>query len=511
MNPQAYFWILVLTLIYSSGIRCSEIVNVEIDRSSRTAAEVYDQIVVELKALQNEISTMRVEMKAAKGTERSFPHTYISFLFSTYCPTWISELYYSFVKPILEFLSSFYSVPLIYATKTYVDYILHDRRDYTDMMTISFHTFGRDAEGKITFFAPLEATINMKESFKDDPLLYAKVKMAIGTSHSNKGYPEFCVLVGKRTCWWQFYCYCVYCVLTWITSFAVLIVYFLENIISWIFSISSLRSRTFQKTVEIPVIALNLSKRVDDCCNHYISLMFSCDTLYTPDRDDNQLFKRRLKNIVSEQIKNSRWPFDSWSQSFNIQDALQSDSSRLSIGKEKVLLLPVCGKENDAEIKQLKIMLIFEEELKACRYYSKDQMKFELGYDFWKTRVKHLKEWSIILDFPLDPYKLGRYWTEIKVPEYPEVFFALQNQSKRNSQRAITPNSLPPVVPPTPPPPSASHAEILQSSQDYLRTVTGALDNAEDVENSSQSADVQSPSGMETRSRKAKSKFVKSK
>jgi hypothetical protein len=359
---------------------------------------------------------------------------------------WVVVIYYGeweevwgMIKPGFEFLNtvSILSVALIYAINSYLYHIAHDRRDYTDMMTISWHTFGQGDGENVKFFAPIEATINMKEAFKDDPILYAKVKTAIFTSHEKKGYPDFCVLVGKRISWLQFYVNFLNSFVSLSISFAVLIMYFLENMISMVLSVISLLSPWFERNIEVRSINFNCSKNLESFFNRILSYCVQCDMLYTPCRVDNQLFKRRLKNIVSQEIKNSRWPFDSWSKSWKIQKTLKTGNQLRGVGDETVLLLPICEKEENMEIRQLKIVLIFKRDLKACKDIPLENIQYDLGYKFWETRVKHLREWSEIYADPPNEYDLGKYWTDIKVPEFPEFFFASRHSQAGPQQQQL--------------------------------------------------------------------------
>jgi hypothetical protein len=360
---------------------------------------------------------------------------------------------------------------LCFALKYYLDQISHHRRDFTDLITISWHFFEEIEEKKDKkkkknkFFAAIEGSVSMQEMFRDDAVLLAKVKLAVQTSYP--GYPPFVVLVGRSKTWNQVFRYGVYTIVTFLLSALFSVLYLLENVVlclgarilhflrpDWTDWIDSFNGRCCLEVA-------------DGIVQYFFGNYFNTDPLYTPcELDHTKLFLRRVITVVSEQTKNSLWSFAACKRSCNTLPEHHNDPS-----KEKVLVFAICEKEmSKSEVLQLKIVLIFERDLLAC--LKKEYDKLEINYAPWKERVNNLrklakiyKEHSVPNSPPvvqLQPTSSSsapalapvefisgsnfEFWTEIELPGFPTSSHPVEMRSNSSSVRGAKPLSLTPVT-----------------------------------------------------------------
>lgn len=92
----------------------------------------------------------------------------------------------------------------------------HHRRDYSDRISITWHYYEDNEEGTKSCRAVTEASLNLKDTFRDDPVLYQKIKQAILVEHEE--YPPNCILVGRRIHWCQYWASWQYFFLTYLAA-----------------------------------------------------------------------------------------------------------------------------------------------------------------------------------------------------------------------------------------------------------------------------------------------------
>ena len=146
--------------------------------------------------------------------------------------------------------------------------------------------------------------------------------------------------------------------------------------------------------------------------------------LYTPSSDDNTLFKRRLRNILSEKVsRNSRWPkyIRERPRSFpnhviQIPDNLHNFTEA---NRETIFAIPFYEKTEGFEVKELKIILIYGKDLLYCRNNQEnDNILFENQH--WKVRDKEIRAFAEFLfnnTNENDRYRIRKFWMTLLVPE----------------------------------------------------------------------------------------------
>jgi hypothetical protein len=279
---------------------------------------------------------------------------------------------------------SLIALALGFALKYYYDQISHHRRDFTDVITISWHFF-EDHKGKKKFFAPTEGKVSMQETFQDDTVLLTKVKLAVQTSFF-PDYPPFVVLVGRRQTWVQVFRYIHYTVVTFVISVLFSVGYYAENILLCLVA-GILHLFNWSKIDSVD--GMRFLRWENDFVEYLFGNYFNTDPLYTPCRlDHTKLFLRRVITVVSEQTKNSLWSFEACKRSCNT-----SKENHHNPSKETVLVFAICEKDpQKSEVLQLKIVLIFKCDLLACLKPEYDPQKLEISYEPWIERVKNLRK-----------------------------------------------------------------------------------------------------------------------
>lgn len=388
------------------------------------------------------------------------------------------KLFVAIINKVWSFLLSFDSLPnalatlFIIASNRWFEQWAHDHRDNSDLLTITWHYYEDcpDGTGK-NFVAVTEATINIKDAFKDDIVLYNKVKQAMYVSHAKYNYPDFCILVGRRKYWSQFICYILYLFFNIFTNIIVFFLSFIDRLIQLFVTIEEINEK--EERIIHPWWK-QPAKAFDRWTNHLQQRIFERhDILYTPYRPDHQLFKRRLRNVISEHLKNSLWPHHVKNICFPKQTNRESPDQRNptlthSLGsppplttailsssctrtidpssyvannsssatnipiteknERQIFVIPVFEKEEEFEIKQFKIILIFGKDLLYCYQNPPDtpDRNIHFRYKYWRERERHLylfmkyiHQDDVENGIQKDYYQLDRFWTDIIVPEHP--------------------------------------------------------------------------------------------
>jgi hypothetical protein len=330
-----------------------------------------------------------------------------------------------------------------YALKYYVDQISHHRRDFTDLITISWHFFEDSEQKKKKFFAAIEGSVSMQQMFQDERVLLEKVKLAVQTSFS-PDYPAFVVLVGRGKTWIQVFRYSMYIIVTFIISVVSSIGYYVENILLCLVGVIFHIFKSDRVDIYDGKWCL---KRADERVDYLFGNYFKSNKLYTPCRlDHTRLFLRRVITVVSEQTKNSLWSFEACRRSCNT-----SKENHHNPSQEKVLLFAICEKNTlKSEVLQLKIVLIFERDLLACLEEEYQSQNLEINYEPWIERVNNLKELAEIYKKHVDPLpnvnssaaaeefisdSNFKFWTEMELPRFPSFSHPVEVMSDLSSVR----------------------------------------------------------------------------